>query len=97
MSRLIDADALKDLEEMEYTYFKSPAAVPFYEADKVWEVIDYAPTIEAEPVRHGRWETHNQVDSVFYCSECKLNVSGFERRWLNYCPNCGVKMDKEDE
>lgn len=47
--RLIDADALKDLEEMEYTYFMSPAAVPFYEADKVWEVIDYAPTIEAEP------------------------------------------------
>lgn len=49
--------------------------------------------VDAVEVVHGRWETHNQVDSVFYCSVCKLNVSGFERRWLNYCPNCGAMMD----
>ena len=40
----------------------------------------------------GEWEYHGQVDSVFYCSKCKLNVSGFEKRWLNFCPNCGADM-----
>ena len=48
--RLIDADALKELEELDYTYFRSPAAVPFYEAHKVWEILENAPTIDAVPV-----------------------------------------------
>ena len=66
--RLIDADALKDLEELEYTYFKSPAAVPFYEAHKVWEILDNAPTIDAVP--------------VVRCKDCKhMAVVGVGFRW----------------
>lgn len=42
----------------------------------------------------GEWEIHGQVDTMFYCSKCKLNVSGFEKRWLNFCPNCGADMRK---
>jgi hypothetical protein len=49
-------------------------------------------------VKHGRWEQHpqsNKVEPVYTCSLCKLNVSGFEKRWIKYCPNCGARMDKE--
>ena len=55
--------------------------------------VDKAPTIEAEPVRHGRWEYVNDYQSQ--CTNCK------ELSWVdhdnepNYCPNCGAKMDKE--
>lgn len=73
MSRLIDADALKDLEEMEYTYFKSPAAVTFYEADKVWEAIENAPTIEAEPAQ--KWisvkDRLPEADALVLCVGAK--------------------------
>lgn len=47
------------------------------------------PTIEAEPVRHGKWE---QVEHMVDCSLC--GVSSFQTS--NYCPNCGAKMDLED-
>jgi hypothetical protein len=100
--RLIDADALKALFDEQY----DTAFMQMHTRDNIehWNgvcagvnwgrnTMAEAPTVDAVPVVHGRWETHNQIDSVFYCSVCKLNVSGFERRWLNYCPSCGVRMD----
>ena len=50
------------------------------------EAIDYAPSIDAEPVRHGRWE-HGMR-----CSGC----GQVDTTKPNYCPNCGAKMDAED-
>lgn len=47
----IERDALKPLEEMEYTYFMSPAAVPYYEADKVWEILDNIPAADVVEVK----------------------------------------------
>ena len=49
------------------------------------------------PVRHGRWINAypniepNPMFMYGICSEC-----GFEQgisKYLNYCPNCGAKMD----
>ena len=52
-------------------------------------LLDAAPTIEAEPVRHGRWE---QDGDCVICSEC-----GEEHAWdeyrATYCEDCGAKMD----
>lgn len=56
-------------------------------------VIDDAPTIDAEPVKHGRWKAD------VTCSKC-----GFIRQKTRsgnpmvgrYCPNCGAKMDLKD-
>lgn len=55
-----------------------------------------APTIEAEPVRHGKWiDGRPYVNSRWrVCSECHKSAhhpSGGD----NYCPNCGAKMDLE--
>ena len=94
--RAIDADKLKDLEELEYKYFSSPAAVPFYEADKVCEILEAAPTITyADLVPHGRWErvipskSAAKWSSKVSCSVC--HKAGYER--YNFCPNCGAKME----
>lgn len=42
------------------------------------------PTIDAEPVRHGRW-----IDGM-KCSECPQ----VDTTKPNYCPNCGAKMNE---
>ena len=62
--------------------------------------IKVLPAADVAEVRHGRWERHpqsNNAEPVYVCSLCKLNVSGFEKRWIKYCPSCGARMDKEDE
>lgn len=58
-------------------------------------IIDNLPTIEAEPVRHGKWESFDceywgTPDTGYTCSECGRQE--FQKE--PYC-NCGAKMDKE--
>jgi hypothetical protein len=58
--------------------------------------FEYAPTIEAEPIRHGHWETRHGFSMLQKCSVC-----GYEYNDLiecdNYCGNCGAKMDEVTE
>lgn len=98
--RLIDADAL--LESgicAEYGYNDNGLLlIPMRD---VTNSIRNAPTIDAEPVRHGRW-LYNSYPTVWYghgeppewvCSECE------ERAYntYDYCPNCCAKMDGEED
>lgn len=91
--RLIDAGAL--LEEVRYhaKYAKEQRLASVYNGISIacGEIID-APTIEAEPVRHGRWIVHDDEWGLTNeCSECHAEgmIDG------NYCPNCGAKMMDE--
>lgn len=60
--------------------------------------LSYLPTIEAEPVRHGRWIERPNTKGQVYCSECgtleKITDNNFKSR---RCPNCGAKMDLVEE
>lgn len=59
----------------------------------VFGALQEIPAADVAPVRHGRWI----VTDVITCSECQhFTRSEFAGRW-NYCPNCGARMDKEDE
>lgn len=67
----------------------------------IWEDdLKSIPSANVEPVRHGYWEfpifTNNDdgLDPRVKCSECGSVEAAFAR-W-KYCPNCGAKMDKED-
>ena len=64
------------------------------------EDVDAIPAADVVPVRHGRWIDAypdiepNPMFMYGICSEC-----GFEQgisKYLNYCPNCGSKMDRCD-
>ena len=66
--------------------------------------IDYAPSADVEPVRHGHWVEHDEDtwSSEAECSEChkRIGYSGLPDRFLRefkYCHNCGAKMDKKKE
>ena len=59
-----------------------------------------APDVDAVEVIHGRWidRTNNcngYVDYRYDCSVCGhiFWLGGFDS--LNYCPNCGARMDME--
>jgi hypothetical protein len=62
--------------------------------------VEQLPSVEAEPVRHGKWLTDNDAFKRMYlvCSLCKRAtqtpwyVGGF---LYDYCPNCGARMDGE--
>ena len=57
----------------------------------VHNAIKNAPTIEAEPVRYGRWMCGDYYDIGDVCSECDWD-SGMVNPTLRYCPNCGADM-----
>ena len=65
------------------------------------DTVKMAPAVDAEPVRHGRWEivivsTANPYESEIEekCSLCGRFVQRYGTQPQdNYCPNCGAKMD----
>ena len=60
--------------------------------DEFVEFIKKQPTIEAEPVKHGRWETNSDRPDSLICSICKCGFDMWKHDPHNYCPNCGAKM-----
>lgn len=52
-----------------------------------------APAADVEPVKHGRWERvpSNGIGGTARCSICGKAIYGYYT--MNYCPNCGAKMD----
>ena len=103
--RLIDADALKKI----YTHWLPQLEAPEDAGDRNGVqtcilVLDDAPTVEVEPVRHGRWERYADDKFIGYgadgkikyrkvytyeCTECGYGTA----KKSNYCPNCGAMMD----
>lgn len=78
--------------------------------ENIREILNSVPAADVEPVRHGRWgcvyDYYTGVTDIT-CSHCKntRTVNGcfvstdgkscyFED---DYCPNCGAKMDLEDD
>ena len=71
------------------------------EYDRCEYRIEEDKLIKAEPVRHGRWVPFSYdgyadgypVYDEWECSECHFACEGEGEPPLNYCPNCGAKMD----
>lgn len=95
--RLIDAvELLKTLDSYELT--------KWYRGD-LMTIILSEPTIDAEPVRHGKWinePPYKAMDGTYRkgqeCSVCHAYfVSDGNKPYSNhpYCCECGAKMDGE--
>lgn len=96
--RLIDADALKD-DMCIFCKGMDSNMVDCNVDCMTHSIIDEQPTIEAEPVRHGRWIKDKY--GFHHCSECGENTDRQEDAFgydisefkTIYCGNCGAKMD----
>ena len=98
---LIDREALiNELGERPYNWGDTDAeAQQVYDYDRFLEIVENAPTVDAVPVRHGRWIRRKDYyaergiyvykgdPNVFVCSEC-----GEEINWKPYCGGCGADM-----
>lgn len=75
--------------------------------DAIIIALNKLPSADVAPVRRGRWHRYEQgqpfpcggrgtfcvlYNDWFRCSECGV---GFESA-TNYCPNCGAKMQGDD-
>lgn len=103
--RLIDADVLEDVllnhsscycGESDYSYGVAEGLL--YARDDVKE----APTIDAEPVRHGKLMRTEAYPHKLYCGECYNtlipNDEAVEQNWMlkpKYCMYCGARFEEE--
>lgn len=58
-------------------------------------LLEQMPKVEAAEVVHGR-NLKEEWPSLFECSVCgcdSVDTYSFEPSTINYCPNCGAKMD----
>ena len=96
MARLIDADELRhefynNTDYGHYAMCMDGSEVEFT-MNEVFRIIDNAPTIEAEPVKHGKWS--GRYNS--HCSNCGCFCTlAYIKDYPDFCPNCGARMDGE--
>lgn len=77
--------------------------------NNVIDMIKDQPPADVAPVVHGAWEDIYKNYETAECSQCKSQFEvtfdneanrilwkGF-KSFYKYCPNCGAKMDLEDE
>lgn len=104
--RLIWADDLKNLiyeswggdpayHTARYGQLKTETEAKAEYACLMLENIDAQPTIEAEPIKRGRWIKIS--DTMLQCSKCCEYVRGTFPLGINYCPHCGAHMMGEEE
>ena len=93
MARLIDADALKEKicnNVYPLTDFFNSRDYGMFWTGGIEKAIDEAPTIDAEPIQHGKWIKVG--DNTYRCSRCN-EVSCCNG---NFCTDCGARMENDD-
>ena len=85
MSRYIDADKIR--------YRKAYAlGTVAYKSD-----IDKMPTADVQEVKHGKWKKSWAGTKIKECSRCNYSIRAHMAGVYHFCPNCGAKMDLEEE
>ena len=94
--RLIDADVtLKHIDEY-YDLLKrmgKPSRGMTAVMQNIKTIVNSLQTVDAVPVRHGKWIEYPIADGMNQCSACGVLRFGDS----NYCPYCGALMDGETE
>lgn len=64
---------------------------------EAYGIIQEMPTVDAVPVRHGRWKWNGEA---FICSACGNGHKGqptiMGQPMFEFCPICGARMDGKD-
>lgn len=98
--RCIDADAL--INELNNSHYPGAPYIDAGISIAIGKVCE-APTVEPER-KTGKWEITKAYPHNVYCSECHKRYA--QTHWevwedgslpRKYCPNCGVKMEGEDD
>ena len=64
----------------------------------LYDEMQDLPAADVVPVIHGKWELrHEGYGHYWECSVCSTNPCIYVTRNTKFCPNCGAKMDLEDD
>ncbi|MCM1237084.1 MAG: hypothetical protein NC489_43980 [Ruminococcus flavefaciens] len=92
--RPIDADKLiKAFKDYPFGNFITPQGA-IDVIDGFADAIAGAETIEAEPVKHGKWikfDKYRLIHPIYFCSNC----NDYTFTITPYCACCGAKMNDE--
>lgn len=65
----------------------------------IGDVLDFIqdfPAADVRPVVHGKWifksRWHDSIDENL-CSECGQLLTTAAEKQMNFCPNCGARLD----
>ena len=69
--------------------------------DVMREITEF-PAADVAPVKHGKWGAYEVFPLTASlnghpCSECGMRFSTSQIVFMNYCPNCGARMEQEEE
>ena len=98
--RLIDADDLARYKTPLREPIRKPSsddevyAFRLGENDVIDAIMEYAPTVDAIPLRHGYWIRND--NGTYSCSECKSWIPNEQHYYARYCLFCGAKMDEQE-
>lgn len=92
--RLIDADALKKAMDGYWgrcQRIRKPRNGETAVFLDVMATVEKQPTVDAVPVRHGKWIdiTESHIGTCSLCGDRWGSVD-----MMNYCPSCGARMDE---
>lgn len=77
----------------------------YYHGDRILAALtcivegkEVNPVLPADvaPVVHGQWKTNSDRPDTLICSICKCGFDMWKHDPHNYCPNCGARMDGDD-
>jgi hypothetical protein len=98
--KLIDKTAAyRALKHEAESYWLSFSAEAY---DRAARIIDQMPTLEAEPVRRGRWDEiqcfseHGVEMASYECTSCGNDIERQRGVLPQYCEFCGARMDGGD-
>ena len=101
MARYIDVEPLED--KLKEHIRKTESELMLGALSTFLRLLDITPTADVAPVRHGHWQITDAYPHNVYCSECHTKYA--QTHWAvwedgsmprRYCPNCGARMDGDE-
>jgi hypothetical protein len=97
-------DRLQTIQQIKNTFCSEcdceygDASCKVCEYDFCIGILNEQPTIEAEPVRHGRWKCIDEYDEFgeemadYLCVNCGYVISRLKNQKPDFCEGCGRDM-----
>lgn len=97
-------EAIEKAVAPEITTIGDYETIGVFTRESIEQIVSNLPAADVAEVRHGRWDASDRYkfldgSTCIRCTECgaALHLEEYQKYHWHYCPNCGARMDEEDE